>query len=168
MASKIPPEQWTESQFVDIATVLIALSERGENMSTIRAYLESHGDSLYKAFARPANHERAERFDGLNPYSATVSYGYLELFRGQYVPFDGSGTEVQQPAAVRYLVMPPRPRMARRHHPMLRCAGFRFRSMPQVGQPSPLICMAGLLKNGPWIGHPIFTLVREFTYSTSA
>jgi hypothetical protein len=82
MASKIPPEQWTESQFVDIATVLIALSERGENMSTIRAYLENHGDSLYKAFARPANHERAERFDGLNPYSATVSYGCLELFRG--------------------------------------------------------------------------------------
>ena len=25
-------------------------------MSTIRTYLESHGDSLYKAFARPANH----------------------------------------------------------------------------------------------------------------
>ena len=81
IASKIPPEQWTEGEFVDIATVLIALSERGENMSTIRVYLESNGDSLYKAFVRPANHERAERFDGLKPYSATVSYGCLELFR---------------------------------------------------------------------------------------
>ena len=83
MASQIPPEQWTESQFVDIATVLIALSERGENMRTIRAYLENHSDSLYKAFASPANHERAERFDGLNPYSATVSYGCLELFKSR-------------------------------------------------------------------------------------
>jgi hypothetical protein len=82
LASMTPPEQWTEGQFVDTVTVLIALSERAENIRAINTFLENNKQRLYGVFVSPAHQQRAERFEGLEPYRASVSYGCLELFKG--------------------------------------------------------------------------------------